>query len=332
MSNTIKSFLGNIVISRRLCRDASIVTLVAASCCVGHRSSAQEAPTAARNAGFTKLSFQDEFGGNRVNDNVWAVRTRGGDHDGKFASDTVQIEDGKLKIRVYTARRNGKSEHRIGWLETDPSRKYQAAHYGASFTGLEKTLGYVEARINFNKRRGMWGAFWLQASGNKSSNARRHANPNTFAATYGAEIDIVEAISKHKVNGSYVDYKERLVSNIHWNGYAKPEDRTVRNSDSAIRDLIVEKSARGLDAPKASHHTSLYNEWHVYGLLWTRDKYAIYLDNTLMGEITDGVSHQPEFIRLTTQVNGGSFAGEIPDAEYESGRTRMEVDWVRWWQ
>jgi len=168
----------------------------------------------------------------------------------------------------------------------------------------------------------MWGAFWLQSRANTSANARMFRNPTDFAATYGAEIDIVEAVSKHRPNNArdFLDYKDRLISNVHWNGYTKgsgPEHK---------------RAALGIDEQKKKRQSSLHNQWHTYGLLWTEGAYEIYIDNTLMGMFDKGISHHPEYLRLTTQVDGGRFAGEIPDSEYRSGRTRMQVDWVRWWQ
>lgn len=67
---------------------------------------------------------------------------------------------------------------------------------------------------------------------------------------------------------------------------------------------------------------------------------AFWLQSPTMGTPVDdvgsaGVSHRPEFIKLTYEVRDASWAGAIPAGGYgPRGRstTRMRVDWVRVWQ
>ncbi len=166
--------------------------------------------------------------------------------------------------------------------------------------------GWLEARIRFESSPGEWGAFWLQSP--------TMGNPVNDVGTAGAEIDIVE----HRASDSAgSDISNLYEMNLHWDGYGAHH-----------------KHAGGKGTPSAGS-PALQGHWHTYGLLWTDNRYSFFLDGVLQWTTESGVSHRPEFIKLTCEVQNRSWAGSIPLDGYGTrfgSRTKMEVDWVRVWQ
>ena len=55
----------------------------------------------------------------------------------------------------------------------------------------------------------------------------------------------------------------------------------------------------------AGHGADLdVNEWHTFGVLWTSEGYSYYIDGELDGFTAGPVSHTPQFILISTEVNG----------------------------
>ena len=46
------------------------------------------------------------------------------------------------------------------------------------------------------------------------------------------------------------------------------------------------------------------NEYHTFGMLWTKDGYTFYVDGVKDGHVSEIVSHRPQFILISTEVNG----------------------------
>ncbi len=184
---------------------------------------------------------------------------------------------------------------------------------GVHFTGFIDTArrfltayGWFEARIRFESSPGEWGAFWLQSP--------TMGNPLGDVGAAGAEIDVVEHRATD-TTGS--DISNAYGINLHWDGYG-----------------AAHKHAGGMGAPPAGA-LPLQGGWHVYAVLWTPERYAFYLDGVEQWETSVGVSHRPEFLMLTCEVQDASWAGRVPAGGYgPRGRstTRMQVDWVRVWQ
>ena len=61
--------------------------------------------------------------------------------------------------------------------------------------------------------------------------------------------------------------------------------------------------------------------FHTFGLHWTPDKYTIYCDGEVIDEITKYVSQVPEFILLTTEVQGYRMGWPVD-------RTKVEGEFV----
>jgi len=168
------------------------------------------------------------------------------------------------------------------------------------------TYGWFEARVRFESSPGEWGAFWL--------NSPTIGHPVGDPGEAGAEIDIVEHRARDSAGANISD---SYGINVHWDGYG-----------------TYHKHVGGGGAPPAGA-APLQGAWHVYALRWTPEAYTFYLDGVEQWATRSGVSHRPEFIKLSCEVQDGSWAGRVPPAGYGSrgsSLTRMQVDWVRVWQ
>jgi beta-glucanase (GH16 family) len=184
---------------------------------------------------------------------------------------------------------------------------------GAHFTGFLDTAGkrlwtygWIEARVRFASSPGEWAAFWM------SSPAL--GNPVGDPGAAGAEIDIAEHRAR---DAAGTDISNSYVANVHWDGYGADH-----------------KHDGGGGAPPAGA-VPLEGGWHIYALLWTPSGYEFFLDGVRQWATAAGLSHRPEFLKLTCEVQQDSWAGAIPAAGYgprELSATRMQVDWVRVWQ
>jgi len=168
------------------------------------------------------------------------------------------------------------------------------------------TYGWIEARIRFESAPGEWGAFWMSSPS--------IGTPVGDPGAAGAEIDIAE----HRFSDAAgADISDSYVMNLHWDGYGADHQTT---------------GDRGAPPPGAE---PLQGGWHVYALLWTAQDYRFYLDGVEQWATAAGLSHRPEFIKLSCEVQDASWAGRVPAEGYgppERSRVRMQVDWVRVWQ
>jgi beta-glucanase (GH16 family) len=168
------------------------------------------------------------------------------------------------------------------------------------------TYGYFEARVRFASAPGEWGAFWLQSP--------TMGTPPDDVGVAGAEVDVAE---HRATDADGRDIANLYGINIHWDGYGPSH-----------------KHAGGDGAP-ASGAAPLQGAWHTYAVLWTREHYVFYLDGVEQWATDQGVSHRSEFIKVTCELQEGSWAGHIPAGGYGprgGSATSMQVDWVRVWQ
>ena len=128
-----------------------------------------------------------------------------------YVTDAVTLEDGNLKISVYSTKESdGTYKHYAGMIATQ---------------GLfSQKHGYFESKIKFVTKSGEWGAFWLQSpTMGKTGLTDEEA---------GEEIDIVE----HRVSdqkGS--DVSNLLIQTIHWGGYgANHKSNSFQRNNTGI--------------------------------------------------------------------------------------------------
>ena len=125
--------------------------------------------------------------------------------------------------------------------------------------------GYYECRCKLQKNSGWWSAFWLQSPIIGSS---------LDTAISGIEVDIMESFAPGEVD----------VHVLHYNGYGQDHQSVV--------------------AGDKRENISL-QEFHRFGCLWEPDGYTFFVDGVQDGEkISAPVSHTPQFILISTEVNG----------------------------
>ena len=128
-----------------------------------------------------QLSWEDQFDGDKLDPEKWAVRGVGHRRIGYVSPDAVKLEDGFLELLAF---------------EENDSIKVGAV--GTQNRFMTK-YGYYECRAQLQKSLGNWAAFWIQ-----SSKIAQGEDP----AEFGTEIDIFEFF---KGQG------EDMVShNLHW--------------------------------------------------------------------------------------------------------------------
>ncbi len=134
--------------------------------------------------------------------------------------------------------------------------------------GFTQAFGYFEATVIVPRGSGMWSAFWLQSD----------ATPQVGnGGKDGCEVDVYESSFCH-TNPTYTGQA------IHYDAYDAPWYKMTDN---------VTKMPYNLYDGKA----------HKYALLWTPDRYVVYVDDTPVWATNfGGVSQTAEFLRLTVEI------------------------------
>ena len=147
-----------------------------------------------------KLVWKDEFKGNKLNPQKWAIRGVGPRGIAFVSEEAVKVEDGYLKLYALK-----KGDSLLG------------SAVGTEGLFMSK-YGYYECRAQLQKSPGVWAAFWIQ-----STEISKGEDP----AIYGAEIDILEFFKKLGTD---------IVShNVHW-AYG-PNQRTTRGMQSYLKGV-----------------------------------------------------------------------------------------------
>ncbi len=192
--------------------------------------------------------------------------------------------------------KNGELEIR-NWTEVNGM---DAVHHAGMVETKENfTYGYYEARIKFDIETGSWGAFWIMYN-----NFKRAFTENDRPGETGVEMDIIEFLASKNGYG---------VHNLHWNGYGKFH-KTLGSGELKNGQL---------------------GGYHTYGLLWTPDGYTFYIDGEETWHIGEAVSHVPEYVILSTEIEDKGWAGDIPTGGYgpfETTKNKMLVDYIRIYQ
>jgi beta-glucanase (GH16 family) len=128
-------------------------------------------------------------------------------------------------------------------------------------------------------------AFWLQSPENGAT-----LDP----AKDGVEIDIFEY---HRAAET-----ENIYFNLHWNGYGV-QHKTI-GSKAAIPGIS--------------------NGFHLFALEWTPTEYIVYVDGVEKARTSTALSHRPEFLVLSMEING--YGGDHLKGTYPD---YFEVDYVK---
>ena len=172
-------------------------------------------------------------------------------------------------------------------------------HAGMIETKENFTFGYYEARIKFELLPGTWGAFWIMYN-----NFQQQFTENDNPKELGTEIDIIEYVPKNNHYG---------VHNLHWNGYG--QYHKTKGSGELMNGQL--------------------EGYHVYSLLWTPEEYIFYIDGKESWRSSDGISHVPEYVILSTEIQDKGWAGDIPldgYGSFDETHNIMYVDYIRIFQ
>ena len=152
-----------------------------------------------------------------------------------------------------------------GFLELSAFIENDSVKVGAAGTqGLFMTkYGFFECRAKLQKSKGNWSAFWIQSPG-----IAQGEDPGVF----GTEIDIFEYFKK---SGD-----DMISHNLHW---------AYGPNQKSIGGLLSQVEGIG-------------DGFHTFAVEWTPEKYAFFIDGYKYHEITQAISHSPEYMILSMEL------------------------------
>ena len=174
-----------------------------------------------------------------------------------------------------------------GCLKLRAFRKDDRILIGA--VGSQDTLmtryGYFECRGRVQHSSGVWAAFWIQSP---------QISAGEDPAVFGAEIDIMECF--RKLGTDIVSH------NVHW-AYG-PHQQTTHGMQS--------------------YRKGVGQGFHTFAVEWTPEKYVFYVDGYKYYEVTQGISHIPEYLILSMELPSNP-----DDLKHMVLPDVFEVDYVR---
>ena len=258
-----------------------------------------------------KLVWCDEFDGKELDTSKWEYRTHiWGERHPCFAESGVEL-DGNSNAVFKIFEKDGEicSPHLqtgSNWIDSPRTNDDVANKVkNEDNSGLQWPIGklkepkfthrygYYECRCKLQKYAGWWSAFWLQSQIIGSS---------LDSGLSGIEVDIMESFKPGEVS----------VHVLHYDGYGE---------DHKSRIIGEDKSGMSLD------------EYHRFGVLWEPDGYTFFVDGVQDGEKAESpVSHIPQFILISTEVNGYRTSAHAPTEEAKIAAKlgdEFVVDYVR---
>jgi hypothetical protein len=224
------------------------------------------------------LVWSDDFNGTQLDPEKWGY-TDGAKGMTNMTPDAISLNNGFLTIRTY---REASGTYSSGMIQTAGygSLIPQYAQFQPPGNKYLPRYGYIEARIQFEDKPGMWSSFWLQTLNNSCSGDLDGDGDIDGLDEHlrGMEIDIVE----HKVtddNGS--DVSDQAPSNVHFLSYASPH---------------TPESARNFHRGGGAHHSgssALDIGFHTYGLEWTPDYLRVFYDNIPVWTVYNSTEQHP---------------------------------------
>lgn len=254
-----------------------------------------------------ELVWGDEFDGTSLDTSKWKINNMESDQGlrraAKYSSNAVIVQDGNLILRTTYNDQGPFPGWQTGWVE---SSKVAAGVTGeANYEGFNAKYGYFEMRGIAPKSVGIWSAFWMMPDDNIAFTAQD--TPNT--ATDGCEIDIME--SPYLYLGNFAGNKVTHV--LHSDYYG--EEVGLKSSHSATYYL-----------------KKMYSEYHTYGVEWTPEYMAFYLDGyltwktdytyydtKLQKNIAMSVPQVAEYLILSVEVAGTNDQKELKPGYLQDG-------------
>ena len=241
------------------------------------------------------LVWSDEFDGDgAINSNKWFHQTQlpaGGNwYNGEVQHYTNRIENSY--VSDGTLKIVAKKE---SFTDQGYTKQYTSARLNSKFAFK---YGRVEVRAKLPSVAGTWPAIWML--GKNINEAGGFWYNEGFGTNWPAcgEIDIMEPnIAKTEILGTW-----------HWNN----------GSGYQMNSAYVNKS-----------NAETSQNFHNYILEWSPSEMKIYIDNTLINQMTTVNPFNEEFYILFNIAMGGSLGGTI-DSNFTEDT--MEIDYIRVYQ
>lgn len=207
-------------------------------------------------------------------DKIDGTKWRAYDSDGYttfYTPDQVTVKDGKAYLKT----------------EYIKGGKYGDGFYGAWLTNQDNfrnSYGYYEIRCIMPKAEGLHAAFWTF----------NDKDPYSGSGKTGAEVDIFEN-AYYRVSGNDEKNNCKYSMAVH-----TADENGNRFSTGPAQVTTYTKDGK-----------NMYEDFHTYGLEWTKDAYIFYYDGVEVGRMDftsgpiDGIvgtCETPEFLFLSTHV------------------------------
>ena len=249
-----------------------------------------------------KLVWNDEFDGTELDRTKWDFRmSMMGKRHYAWSDKTVHL-DGNGNVVFDILMEDGhpvSSQLQTGYNFMDEpvqQTTFGCDHLQWPIGKLKKNLfthlyGYYECRCRLQQRPEGWWSAFWMQS--------PIIGASLDPAVTGTELDIMECFKTGEIVGH----------NAFAGGYGLDMTRATAGG------------VKGLDQ----------TVFHRFGMLWDKTGYTFYIDGVEDGHISDNVSHHPEFILISTEVQGYRGKYHYPcKASYDIvGKDQFIVDYVR---
>ena len=240
-----------------------------------------------------RLVWHDEFNGDSLDVSKWGYRLNfWGRRAPWYATpedQAVEVKDGKVHLKIIrrTDGQLASPQLQTGELLWDyPQERVDGRLWFLPPRRPPKfthALGYYECRCRLQQEPGWWSAFWMQTE------------------TQGANLDPARSGIEHDIMESF---EPGLVAPhaFHYNGYGD-DYRTFNSTYVYDREQEIGRDITPVDK----------SVFHTFALLWEPTGYTAFIDGRPsghrlgmrgQGKYQEAVSLVPEFILLSTEVNG----------------------------
>ncbi len=243
------------------------------------------------------LAWNDEFDGTELDMSKWDYRlSMMGQLHKTWGTEGVRI-DGHSHAIFSPYEKDGvicTSQLQTGYnfMDAVPEKRFSKFLWPIGKLREHKHLhryGYYECRCKLQKKPGWWTAFWVQSPCNGAT-----LDP----AVSGIEHDIMESFEPGVV----------IPHMLHHGGCG-----------ADLTSIPVGEGRRDLDL----------DAFHTFGMEWDENGYTFYIDGEPDGHHEGVVSHIPEFIMLSAEVNGYRHGDDATDEGKAAVGDEFIVDYVR---
>lgn len=239
-----------------------------------------------------KLTLDEDFKGNAINENVWMFKANNHWDANKthFTKENVIVGGGIAKVRY---------EKKEGFQNDDPAaaKTPYATGYLRTYDKWTQRYGYFETRLKVPKTPGLWPGVWTMPDRGPSAGdgVQRQDTKNG-----GMEFDIMENLTR------WGPYRYNVA--MHWDGYGK--EHKAQGSDKIYAE-----------PDKDGYITS--------GMLWVPGLVAFYVNGREVARWeNERVADVPSYL-IVYLPSGGWDNNQTDDAKLPAD---FEIDYIRVWQ